>query len=122
MGGGTATGGRGSGGAATGGSGTGGIAASLEPCSGLCTNPVTITLGTGYSSGNLGTGVSCLQSREPIAGGNCGNFVSPRTLRVNGVVAPCDGGNWTSVPASRNGGYCIQVTAGDHPYAYLTLW
>jgi len=84
---------------------------------------VLVELGQGYSSGNLGTGAACFQTKEPIAGGNCGNFVSPRALRVNGVVEPCDtGGNWTSLPASRNGGDCVQVTAGDQPWAYLTLW
>jgi len=95
----------------------------LEPCSGLCTNPVLIAIGTGYSSGNLGVGAACFQTKDPVAGGNCGNFVNPRTVHVNGVAEPCDtGGNWTSVPAARNGGRCIQVSAGDQAWAYLTLW
>jgi len=34
----------------------------------------------------------------------------------------CNGANWSSLPAKRNGGYCIQVTAGGYPYAYYTTW
>jgi hypothetical protein len=48
--------------------------------------------------------------------------VSPRTLRVNGTTMSCTGGNWSSLPAKLNGGYCIQTTAGDHPWAYFTTW
>ena len=34
----------------------------------------------------------------------------------------CDGSNWSTIPANLNGGYCIQVDAGDYRYAYFTLW
>ena len=82
-----------------------------------------IELGAGYSSGGLGVAASCFQFKGTLNGGNCGNFVSPRALRVDGVVEPCDtGGNWASIPAARNGGHCVQVTAGDQSWAYLTLW
>ncbi len=55
-------------------------------------------------------------------GGNCGNFVSPRTLKVNGTTEPCKGGNWPSVPAARNGGYCVQTTTGNQSFAFFTLF
>ena len=92
-----------------------------EPCTGLCASPVNIDLSASYSSGSLGVGAGCFQTKKPPAGGNCGNFVSPRALRVNGVVEPCDAGNWT-LPPARNGGACIQVTAGDQSFAFFTLW
>lgn len=121
--GGGAAGGGATGGSGMGGRGTGGASQLPAPCWGLCMNPVVIGLGAGYSSGSLGKGASCFEVKEPIAGGNCSNFVKPRTLHVNGVVEPCDTGeNWSSLPAMRHGGYCIKVTPGDQPWANLTLW
>jgi hypothetical protein len=35
---------------------------------------------------------------------------------------PCNAGNWPSLPAPVNGGYCAQTTPGDYPWAFLTLW
>ncbi len=92
------------------------------PCSGLCSNPVNVTINGSFQSGNLGTGAVCAQTTSPIHGGNCGNFVSPRTLSVNGTQETCNSGNWSSVPATRNGGYCIQTTTGNQPWAFYTLW
>jgi hypothetical protein len=57
-----------------------------------------------------------------LGGGNCGNFVSPRTLSINGTVMSCTGGNWPSLPAKRNGGYCVQTTAGDNAWAYFATF
>jgi hypothetical protein len=111
------------GGGGVGGRGTGGASHLNAPCSGLCPNPVVIDVGAGYSSGSLGTGASCFEVEEPIAGGSCSNFVNPRTLHVNGAIEPCDtGGNWRLLPPTRYGGYCIKVTAGDQPSANFTLW
>jgi PKD repeat protein len=93
-----------------------------SPCSGLCTNPVNFTISSSFQSGNLGTGAVCYQTTSNINGGNCGNFVSPRTLKVNGTTETCNGGNWSSVPAKRNGGYCIQTTAGNYSWAYFSAW
>ena len=92
------------------------------PCSGLCTNPTNFTINGSYQSGNLGTGAVCFQTTSALTGGNCGNFVSPRTLSVNGTTEACNGGNWASVPAKRNGGYCIQTTSGNQSYAYFTAF
>jgi hypothetical protein len=91
-------------------------------CTGLCSNPVTFTINGSYQSGNLGTGAVCYQTTSTLNSGNCGNFVSPRTLKVNGTTETCNGSNWTTVPAKRNGGYCIQTTAGNQSYAYFTAW
>ncbi|MES1172938.1 MAG: hypothetical protein ABUL62_01325 [Myxococcales bacterium] len=91
-----------------------------SPCSGFCSNPVTFN--GALQSGNLGTGAVCYQTTANINGGNCGNFVSPRTLSVNGTVMTCNNGNWPSIPAKVNGGYCVYTTAGNQPWAYFTTW
>ena len=93
-----------------------------SPCTGLCSNPVAFTISGSFQSGNLGTGAVCYQTTSVVHGGNCGNFVSPRTLQVNGTTEACNGSNWASVPAARNGGYCIQTTTGNQPWAYFTTW
>jgi subtilisin family serine protease len=92
------------------------------PCDGLCTNPTNFTISGSYQSGQLGTGTVCRQTTSVVHGGNCGNFQSPRTMRVNGVVEPCTNTNWASIPPPRNGGYCFQATAGQYPWAYFTAW
>jgi hypothetical protein len=93
-----------------------------NPCDGICTGPTNFTVNGSYSSGNLGTSTVCRQTTSAVHGGNCGNFASPRTLSVNGTTMSCSGGNWSSIPAARNGGYCISVTSGDYAWAYATLW
>jgi hypothetical protein len=98
------------------------VTGNASPCDGLCSNPSNFTMNGNYQSGNLGTGAVCFQTTSVIHGGNCGNFVSPRTLSVNGSQRTCNSSNWSSVPAARNGGYCIQSTSGDQPWAYFTAW
>jgi hypothetical protein len=97
-------------------------AAGSNPCASLCSNPTNFTISGSYHSPNLGTGAVCYQTTSVMHGGNCGNFVSPRTLKVNGTTEPCTGGNWASVPATRNGGYCIQTTTGNQSFAYFTAF
>lgn len=92
------------------------------PCAGLCDNPVSVTINGNYQSGALGTGATCFQTTSPVHGGNCGNFVSPRTLKVNGVQETCNNRNWSSLPQPRNGGCCVQTTAGNNAWAFFTLW
>jgi subtilisin family serine protease len=92
------------------------------PCGGLCNNPTVFTINGSFQSGNLGTGAVCYQTTSNVVGGNCGNLQSPRTLTVNGTTMTCNGGNWSSIPARRNGGYCVQTTAGNYPWAYFTAW
>jgi len=96
--------------------------APIRPCAGLCANPVVFGWTNNYQSGSLGTGQVCRETTQPVVGGNCGNFASPRTLSVNGTVMPCNGQNWPTVPAARNGGYCITTTAGNWAWAFTTLW
>jgi hypothetical protein len=98
------------------------VSAAGGPCAGLCTNPVNFTINGSYQANNIGTGAVCYQTTSVIHGGNCGNFASGRTLSVNGNQRTCNGANWSSVPATRNGGYCIQTTAGNYSWAYFTTW
>jgi hypothetical protein len=97
-------------------------AAGTGPCTGLCTNPISFTVNGSFQSGNIGTGAVCYQTTSTLHGGNCGNFVSPRVLKVNGTTEPCTGGNWPSLPAKVNGGYCIQTTTGNQPWAFFTAF
>lgn len=91
-----------------------------SPCSDLCSNPVGFS-GPNYNSGNLGTGATCHQTSANLAGIVCGNFSSPRTLSVNGVVVTCNNQNIVP-PAKRNGGYCVQATPGNPSYAYFATF
>jgi hypothetical protein len=88
-----------------------------NPCATLCSNPVVFTIAS-YQSGNLGTGATCHQTTASLAGGNCSNIGS-RTLKVNNTTMNCN--SWT-LPAKRNGGYCIQVTAGTPNYTSFATW
>jgi hypothetical protein len=92
------------------------------PCAGICANPTTFTWTGSYQSGNLGTGAVCRETTHPVVGGNCGNFSGGRTLSLNGTVMPCNNTNWPSLPAARNGGYCVNTTAGQFPWAFVTLF
>jgi hypothetical protein len=103
------------------GQGCSGGACIETPCAGLCTvqKTFTVTPPTGYQSGDLGTGAICWETTSGLVGGGCSNFTSPRTLSVNGVAMNCAG--WT-LPPTRNGGYCIQTTAGDSSWASFLVW
>lgn len=99
------------------------------PCAGLCANPIAPPGATPTSvpSTNQGVGATCYEVIGNFQGGNCGNFMAPRTLSINGVVVPTcgattSGGNF-NLPATRiNGGYCFQATAGEFSYAYFGLF
>lgn len=92
------------------------------PCDGICNNPVVFSWTGSYQSGPLGTGAICRETTQPLAGGNCGNFAGGRTLSVNGTVMPCNNQNWPTLPAPRNGGYCVTTTPGNFPWAFYTMW
>jgi hypothetical protein len=135
--GGVATGGRATGGVATGGRATGGVATGGAvstgggpivttctpdgPCTGqscpICTVFTTIT----YNSSVLGTGASCYETTAAIQNGNCGNFVVPRTLTINGTYMDCPS-SWSVLPAKVNGGYCFVISAGDYAWAYFSTY
>jgi hypothetical protein len=93
-----------------------------NPCDGICTGATSFTVNGSYSSGNLGTGTVCRQTTSVVHSGNCGNFASGRTLSVNGTPMTCNGGSWSTVPAARNGGYCVSVTSGNYAWGYFTIW
>ncbi|HEY5960601.1 MAG TPA: S8 family peptidase [Polyangiaceae bacterium] len=101
---------------------TGFMNAASNPCADICPNPISFAWSGSYQSGALGTGVVCRETTQNVVGGNCGNFTGGRTLSVNGVVMPCNNLNWSSIPAKRNGGYCISTTAGNYSWAFFTLW
>lgn len=88
------------------------------PCAGLCTNPVTFS-SQSYQSGNLGTGATCHETSANLQGIQCSNISSPRTFSVNGNVASC---NSSTPPAKRNGGYCIQASAGNPAWSSFATW
>ena len=46
----------------------------------------------------------------------------PGTVTFANTTETCNSGNWTSVPAARNGGYCIQTTTGNQSYASFTVF
>jgi len=91
-----------------------------NPCASFCSNPVNFS--GNFQSGNLGTAATCHQTTGPLNGGNCGNFVSPRVLKVNGTTMTCNNQNWPTIPPKVNGGYCITTTAGNQPWAYVATW
>jgi hypothetical protein len=86
----------------------------------LCSNP-TVFSTPNYNSGNLGEMATCHQTTATYQGGNCGNFVSPRVLTINGTTQITCAGQF-SLPMRRNGGYCLQATAGRESYAYFVLF
>lgn len=98
----------------------GGDSGSSAPCSGLCSGPVVFSTQS-YHSGNLGTAATCHETTENLQGLNCGNFAAGRTFHINGALVTCNGANVT-LPATRNGGYCMQASAGDHPWAYFSTF
>lgn len=92
------------------------------PCAGLCSNPKAIAPNT--NSGDLGIDAVC----DEVAGDGgvdktvCGNFIAPRTFSVNGTAVDCVTANGGDLPAPKNGGFCMQASAGENSYAYFTTF
>ena len=99
--------------------GTGDGPVGTGPCAGLCSNPGTVRPMT--ASGDLGVEASCDEVVGDVTHLVCGNFVSPRTLKVNNVTVSCAGSGVT-LPAPRNGGWCMQASAGQYSYAYFNTY
>ncbi len=95
--------------------------AAPTPCAGLCANPTEYTTAS-YSAFDIGTNAVCYETTAALSGGVCGYVANGRTLSVNGTAMPCTNDNWTSLPPARNGGYCVQTTAGDDAWAYFVTW
>jgi hypothetical protein len=92
------------------------------PCTGLCESPTIVALTGATSFNNLGTEAICYETTSRLAGGNCSNFAVGRPLYVNETAEVCGPVAWASMPAQRNGGYCIYAGAGAYWYATFTLW
>jgi hypothetical protein len=111
------------GGTTAGAGGTGGTGTGTGPCAGRCANPIVFTLGVSdYNTGDLGTGATCHETTETLTMVQCGNFVSPRSLTVNGTPVDCIGGGISFLPPKQGGGYCFQVSAGLQAWAYWVVW
>jgi hypothetical protein len=96
----------------------------LRPCGGICNNPVVFSVadGSNFQSGPIGSGAACFETRSRLFQGTNSSFVAPRQLTVNGRPEPLNG-NWKyPLPPMRNDGYCIQVTAGNYPWAAFAAW
>jgi hypothetical protein len=121
-----AAGGSSSGGAAGGQTGSMGGSTGTRPCDGLCLNAIEVA--PKKISGNLGTATSCNEviptAAVSIIGLNCGNFVAPRTFSVNATPLDCAASNNKNfpLPAQRNGGYCMQASAGNNSFAYFITY
>jgi hypothetical protein len=86
-----------------------------DPCSGLCNDPVQITVpdGTQFQSGPLGSAATCHETTSQLFTVACDDFFSGRKLTINGRETKCDGDFQYPLPPQRNHGYCIQTTAGN---------
>ncbi len=74
------------------------------------------------NSGDLGTAATCDEVVGSVAHMVCGNFVAPRTFTVNGMTINCVAGGSFTLPAPRNGGFCMEASAGNYSYAYFTTY
>jgi len=95
-----------------------GTAGGSTPCAGLCTSPITFST-QNYQSGNLGSGATCHETSANLQGVQCSNVTSPRTFSVNGNAVSC---STSTPPAKRNGGFCIQTSAGNPTWASFATW
>jgi hypothetical protein len=96
--------------------GAGGTTGGGGPCATVCANPTKVT-GPKYNSGGVGLGAACFEISGDIMGGTCFNF-DARTLKLNGTTESCAGSNWPlPLPAKKNSGYCIEISAGSNASA-----
>ncbi len=90
------------------------------PCSDICASPTTFSTSS-YNASYIGTSARCYETTANLFSGNCGGFTGGRTLSVNGTNMSCNGQSWT-LPAERNGGYCVSVSAGQNAWAWFNTW
>jgi hypothetical protein len=99
----------------------------ISPCDGLCTQPESIMANAdGYRVEPLGSAARCFEvkSYRPTATEArlvCWEFAGGRTLKVNGVTAPCAPDEGFPLTKERAGGYCIQIGPGGADYAGILL-
>jgi spore coat protein A, manganese oxidase len=85
----------------------------VSPCSGLCSNPMSITVpdGTTFDSTSLPAGEACYATTSELRSGESLDFTGDRTLTVNGRQMSSSGAWSYPLPPQRNMGYCIQTTS-----------
>jgi hypothetical protein len=76
---------------------------------------------TSTSISSTGTGAICYEYNGTKSSGNFGNFSSTRHFYINGADKGTSSGSYT-LPATRNGGYCFQSSAGDYSWGYFGIW
>jgi len=102
------------------------------PCAGLCAastmiKTFTVMAGTTYNVSSVGTTAeACYETKSAVTHANCNNL-SGRTLSVNGGSGHTDTGanpNCSNfvLPATRNGGFCFQFSAGMPDYAAFSVY
>jgi len=83
-----------------------------DPCAGLCDTATSFgrpTTGAYYTSPPLGPGPACYVTTDSISYVDF-PCITGRTYSVNGATVPCA----TASPGpARNGGYCLQISAGN---------
>jgi len=94
-----------------------GMVGGTGPCAGICSPAVSFSQPPNYGSPQLGLGAACFETLSTVNGGGCSNC-SGRTMTLNGTPEPTTGGNWPGpIPPRVNGGYCVQISAGDVAFA-----
>jgi hypothetical protein len=89
-------------------------------CAGICDN-ATIATSRYYSSGSLGASERCIEVPFSLVSASCGGFASNRAFSVNGTAMSCNGSSLV-LPSARNGGYCLQASAGQNAWAWVSTW
>ena len=92
-----------------------------SPCSGLCSNPQSISVpdGTTYAA-DLGSTAACIETTSELLSGTC--TPASRDVIVNGRTMKCNKKDWdVPLPTQRNHGYCIQSDSGPPNHLDLTL-
>ncbi len=81
-----------------------------------CADPKTFE----WATGNFGTtGAVCYRAAQPIYGWNCSNMTG-RTVSINGTaVSTCGGG---PLPKHTDGYTYFSATAGQYPWASISVW
>jgi hypothetical protein len=91
------------------------------PCDGICVNPTTFNTQS-FRVEPVPAGAVCYQTTQNLGGGVCGQFVTGRSLSVNGQLEVCQNTNWTlPLPSKLAGGYCIVVTDGGASGYFATF-
>ena len=76
--------------------------------------------------GSWGTPSNWTNAIVPNTSGDTATFgllaLAPRTVTVNSTSFDCVSGSGGTLPAAKNGGFCMQASAGQNSYAYFTTY